>query len=111
MDMSWQTTFAVACATVLAAVVPGTLGYATARVETAERQRQEVMRLHAEVQAARKAVHQVSTPCGALDQDGASYSGGSRGSAPTAAREAEGRPQVTRGTREPQSFIPPPGVE
>jgi hypothetical protein len=63
MDMSWQTTFALACAAVFAAIVPGTLGYATARLETADQQRHELIRLRAEVQAARKAVQQVSAPC------------------------------------------------
>jgi hypothetical protein len=63
MDMSWQTTFALACAAVFAAVVPGTLGYATARLETADQQRQELIRLRADLQAARAAVQRVSAPC------------------------------------------------
>ncbi len=63
MDMSWQTTFALACAAVLAAIVPGTLGYTSARLETAAQQRQELVRLRAELQAARQVVQQVSTPC------------------------------------------------
>ncbi|WP_248962298.1 hypothetical protein [Sphaerisporangium perillae] len=63
MDMSWQTTFTLVCAAVLAAVVPGTLGYATARLETADQQRLELIRLRAEVQAARKTVRRVSTQC------------------------------------------------
>ncbi|MFC4589045.1 hypothetical protein [Sphaerisporangium corydalis] len=63
MDMSWQTTFAVACAAIVVTVVPGTLGYATARVETAVRQSQEVSRLRAELQSVRKAVQEVSDPC------------------------------------------------
>ncbi|MEV7966624.1 hypothetical protein AB0O34_11660 [Sphaerisporangium sp. NPDC088356] len=63
MDMSWQTTFALACAAVFAAIVPGTLGYTSARLETAAQQRHEMVRLHAELQAARQVVQQVSTPC------------------------------------------------
>ncbi|MDH2426759.1 hypothetical protein [Sphaerisporangium sp. TRM90804] len=63
MELSWQTSFALACAAVFAAIVPGTLGYATARVEGADRQRQEVVRLRAELHAARGAVRQVDTAC------------------------------------------------
>lgn len=63
MDMSWQTAFAFACAAVFAAIVPGTLGYATARVEMADRQIHELVRLRAELHAAHKAFQQASAPC------------------------------------------------
>ncbi|MFB9251379.1 hypothetical protein ACFFWE_24320 [Sphaerisporangium melleum] len=61
--MSWQTTFALACAALVAAAVPGTVGYATARLETADRQHQELVRLRAELQAARQTVRQVTSSC------------------------------------------------
>ncbi|WP_147268802.1 hypothetical protein [Sphaerisporangium album] len=63
MDMSWQTTFALACAAVFAAVVPGTLGYTTARLETADRQRAELARLRVEVQASQQTVQRLSESC------------------------------------------------
>ncbi|WP_344934525.1 hypothetical protein [Sphaerisporangium flaviroseum] len=61
--MSWQTTFALACAAVFAVLVPGTLGYTTARLETAHQQRQELIRLRGELQSARQTISQVSAPC------------------------------------------------
>ncbi|MET8156427.1 hypothetical protein ABZT47_08630 [Sphaerisporangium sp. NPDC005289] len=69
MDPSWQTTFALACAALCAAVVPGTLGYATARLETADQQRQELVRTRAEVQAARNLIRRLSSPCDAGSGD------------------------------------------
>ncbi|MEV6983761.1 hypothetical protein AB0M95_21240 [Sphaerisporangium sp. NPDC051017] len=62
MDMSWQTTFALACAALFAAIVPGTLGYTTARLETADRQRAELVRLRAEVQSSRQTESSRQTP-------------------------------------------------
>ncbi|MFC6079555.1 hypothetical protein [Sphaerisporangium aureirubrum] len=64
MDITWPTTFALACAAITAAVVPGTIGYTTARLESADRHRYEVVRLRADLQAARQAVQQVSATCG-----------------------------------------------
>ncbi|MEU9887256.1 hypothetical protein [Sphaerisporangium sp. NPDC051011] len=63
MDMSWQTTFALACAALFAAIVPGTLGYTTARLETADRQRAELVRLRAEIQSSRQTPQQPTEPC------------------------------------------------
>ncbi|MEO3811300.1 hypothetical protein ABGB17_20090 [Sphaerisporangium sp. B11E5] len=64
MDISWQTTFALACAAITAAVIPGTLGYATARLEAADRHHHEVVRLKADLQAARQIVRRDSATCG-----------------------------------------------
>lgn len=63
MDISWQTTLALVCAAVSAAVIPGTVGYATARLEVADLQRQEVARLRADLQAARRTVQRVAATC------------------------------------------------
>ena len=68
MDISWQTTVALACAAVTAAVIPGTVGYTTARLESADLQRHEVVRLRADLQAARRTVQRVSATCGAEAQ-------------------------------------------
>ncbi|GII63131.1 hypothetical protein Skr01_32160 [Sphaerisporangium krabiense] len=63
MDMSWQTALALTCAAVLAAAVPGTLGYTTARLEKADSQHAEVLRLRAEIRSAERTVRQVPAPC------------------------------------------------
>ncbi|MEU8270202.1 hypothetical protein AB0B89_23980 [Sphaerisporangium sp. NPDC049002] len=95
MDMSWQTTFALACAAVFAAIVPGTLGYTSARLETAAQQRQELVRLRAELQTARQAVQQVSTPCKAQARSGDSTA---TGPSDDQAVPAPGHPQAKSDT-------------
>jgi hypothetical protein len=75
MDTTWQTAFALACAAITAAVVPGTLGYTTARLESADRHRHEVVRLRADLTAARQAVQQVSATCGPDAQSSSSGAG------------------------------------
>jgi hypothetical protein len=103
MDMSWQTTFALICATVVAAVVPGTLGFANARLEAADRHRQEVVRLRAEVQSARKTIQRISTPCtggngGTRDEAGTAGVDGSADTTPRSADlEETRRPQDSGG--------------
>ncbi|MBB4699027.1 hypothetical protein [Sphaerisporangium siamense] len=73
--MSWQTALALSCAAVLAAAVPGTLGYATARLERADSQHAEVLRLRAEIQSVRRTDRQIPTPC----MDGRVRNGGRTG--------------------------------
>ncbi|GAA1271883.1 hypothetical protein GCM10009677_26140 [Sphaerisporangium rubeum] len=97
MDISWQTTLALACAAVTAAVLPGTLGYATARLEAADLQRQEVARLRAELQAARRTVQQVAATCEAGGAEGPQVS--SRG------EEARERPRGAGAGERPRGWL------
>ncbi|MFC4529801.1 hypothetical protein [Sphaerisporangium dianthi] len=107
MDMSWQTTFVLACAALCAAVVPGTLGYATARNETADQQRQELVRLRAEVQTARKLVRGVSSFCEAETGDaGASSSRSSGSPAPLGSSRSSGSPAPLGSSRSSGSPAP-----
>ncbi|GII81253.1 hypothetical protein Sru01_62350 [Sphaerisporangium rufum] len=69
MDLSWQTAVSLSCAAIVAAVVPGTIGYTTARLERADRQQAEIMRLRAEVRAARTSGGQAATGCREGGQD------------------------------------------
>lgn len=66
MGVSRQTTLILTCVAVLCTVVPGTLGYTTARLEAVDRTAQELRLLQARLQSAQVRVSgtwPVSAPC------------------------------------------------
>lgn len=66
MGVSRQTTLILTCVAVLCTVVPGTLGYTTARLEAVERTAQELRLLQARLQSAQvqaPGTWPVSVPC------------------------------------------------